>query len=162
MAVLLGLAELLADYNGGPTVELVPFNGEDDYANPGEMLWLSQNGGRFGDIVLGINIDDAGLAGTVNDVSLYGCPPQTEVLVRSVIELSPHMAEGPQWFQSDHAIFGMYGAQAMAIASSEMERFMAEYAHSERDRIERADPALLADAARFIRDLIAAIGGESG
>jgi len=161
VAVLLGLAELLQDYNGGPSIELVPFNGEDDYANPGEMLWIAQNEGRFDDIMLAVNIDDAAQVGTVNNVSFYGCPPEIESAALQAISKAAHMAEGPQWFQSDHAIFGMYGVPAIAIASSEMERFMAEHAHSERDRLELADPELVVDGAQFIRSLIDALQVEA-
>lgn len=161
VAVLLGLAELLADHMGGPSVELVPFNGEDDYANPGEMLWLAQNEGRLDDVLLAINIDDAAQVGTVNHVSFYGCPPDVERIVRDVLERSPRMAEGPQWFQSDHAIFSMHGRPAIAIASSDIEGFMAHYAHSARDTLELADPMLVADVSRFIRKVIDVVSSEA-
>jgi aminopeptidase YwaD len=74
VATLLGVADLLSEYRGGPTIEIVPFNGEDNYANPGEMLWVAENVGRFDDIILGINIDDLGQCGTTNHVSFYDCP----------------------------------------------------------------------------------------
>jgi aminopeptidase YwaD len=160
VAVLLALAELLEGRSGGFSVELVPFNGEDNYANPGEMLWVAENEGRFDDIVLGINIDDAGQVGTVNHVSFYGCPPEIEHAARTAMGAHSNTTDGPQWFQSDHAIFGIYGRPAMAIASSGIGEFMANYAHSERDTIELADPALLAEAARFIGDLVVALGRQ--
>jgi aminopeptidase YwaD len=154
VAVLLGVAELLGGKSLGPTVELVPFNGEDNYANPGEMLWVAENEGRFGEIVVGINIDDLGMSGSMNHVSFYACPPDMESTVREIMSRHPGTAEGPPWFQSDHAIFGIYGRPAIALASSEMTRFMAEYAHSQRDTFELVDTALLAEAARFIDDSI--------
>lgn len=154
VATLLALAELLGDYAGGPSIELVPFNGEDNYANPGEMLWVAENEGRFDEIILGINIDDLGLRDTVNHVSFYGCPPEIEQPVRAMIAKSPEHEEGPQWFQSDHAIFGIYNRPALALACSDIEGFMANYAHSDRDTLELADPALISAAARFIREVI--------
>jgi aminopeptidase YwaD len=154
VATLLALAELLATGHSGHAVELVPFNGEDDYAAPGELIWLAGNEGRMDDIVLGINIDDLGWVGTQNHVSFYGCPPRIEESVREAIAGHPHTAEGPQWFQSDHAIFGMHGTPAIALATSEMTAFMAEYAHSERDTVDLVDPALIEEAARFVRDVI--------
>ncbi len=154
VATLLALAELLSDYEDGPTIELVPFNGEDNYANPGEMLWVAENEGRWDEIVLGINIDDLGMRDTVNHVSFYGCPPEIEQPVRAAMAVSPEHEGGPQWFQSDHAIFGIYGRPAIALASSDIAGFMANYAHSERDTIELADPMLIASAVRFIRDVI--------
>jgi len=154
VATLLAVAELLGDYTSGPTVEFVPFNGEDNYANPGEMLWAAENEGRFGDIVLGINIDDSGQRGAVNNVSLYGCPEELERIVLDAARQRNGIEPGPQWYQGDHMILVQNKAPAIAIASSEMERFMAEYAHSERDRIELADPVLIAETARYLRDVV--------
>ena len=154
VATLLALMELLSDYQGLHTIEVVPFNGEDNYANPGEMLWVAQNEGRFDDIVLGVNIDDAGQRGTSNHVSFYACPDDVERSVREAMVGRPELAEGPQWFQSDHAIFGIYGRPAIAIASSDIEGFMAAYAHSERDTAELADPELIAAAAGFLREVV--------
>jgi aminopeptidase YwaD len=160
VATLLGLAELLSDYRDGPTIEIVPFNGEDNYANPGEMLWVAENEGRFDDIVLGINIDDLGQRGTTNHVSFYGCPPEVEAAVRRALERHPAMSEGPQWFQSDHAIFGLYGRPAIALASSDIAGFMAEYAHSERDTLDLVAPELIVAAARFLRDVVEEVAGS--
>jgi aminopeptidase YwaD len=159
VATLLGLAELLGRRLPwtGPTVELVPFNGEDNYANPGEMLWVAENEGRFGDIVLGINVDDSGQVGAENNVSYYNCPPEIERAVRGSAEGHPRLAEGPQWVQGDHSIYVMNGVPAIAIASSEMRAFMREYAHTERDTIDLADPGLVADAAHFISESIDAV-----
>jgi aminopeptidase YwaD len=160
VATLLGVAELLADFRDGPTIEIVPFNGEDNYANPGEMLWVAENEGRFDDIILGINIDDLGQHGTTNHVSFYGCPPEVEAAVRRALERHPVMSEGPQWFQSDHAIFGLYGRPAIALASSDIAGFMAEYAHSERDTLDLVDPELIVAAARFLRDVVEEVAGS--
>ena len=160
VATLLAVGELLRDRARGYAVELVPFNGEDDYAAPGELVWLAANEGLMGDIVLAINIDDLGWRGTENHVSFYSCPPEIEDVVRTAMTGHPRTTEGPQWFQSDHAIFGMHRRPAIALACSDMAGFMAGYAHSERDTPDLADPALVAEAARFVRDVIAALGEE--
>ncbi len=156
VATLLGLAELLGGGGAweGPSIELVPFNGEDNYANPGELIWEAENEGRWDDIVLGINVDDSGQRDAENNVSFYGCPPAIEAAVRTAMAGHDRLSEGPQWVQGDHAILGIHGVPAIAIASSEMYRFMEQYAHTERDTLELADSALVADAARFIRDVI--------
>jgi aminopeptidase YwaD len=154
VATLLGLAELLADHAHGPTIEIVPLNGEDNYANPGEMLWVAANEGQMDDIILGINIDDAGMVGEETHVSSYGCQPHFERIIAAALGAYPGFAEGPTWFQSDHAIFGLYGRPAIALATADIAGFMAKYAHSERDTIELVDPGKLADAARFLRDVI--------
>lgn len=154
---LLGAAELLAGEVFGPSVEIVPLNGEDNYANPGEMLWVGENAGRFGDIVLGINIDDAGQLGFSTHVSFYGCPEPLKERVRAQMNTEESgIGEGPQWYQSDHAILGIYEVPAIAIASAGMHEFMAAYAHTERDTIELADTAAIAQIARFIARVVRA------
>jgi aminopeptidase YwaD len=154
VATLLAVASMLRTYRGGPTIEFVPFNGEDDYANPGELRWVAENEGRFDDIICGINIDDSGQRGADNHVSFYACPEPVESAVREALASFPEIAEGPQWFQGDHAILGIYGRPAIAIASAEMMAFMADCAHTERDVLELADPALIAQTARFVADVI--------
>ncbi|NTW29399.1 MAG: M28 family peptidase [Coriobacteriia bacterium] len=160
VAVLLGVAELLAAdrHRSGPTIEIMPFNGEDNYANPGEILWVEENDGRFDDIILGINVDDLGMRDSLNHVSLYGCPPDIAETVRRLIAGSPHFAEGPQWFQGDHSILGLYGRPAIALASSEIASFMANYAHTERDTLDLADSRLIVEAAWFVRDVVNGVG----
>lgn len=157
VVTLLLMMELLAGRSGLHSVEFVPFNGEDHYANPGELLWIAQNEGRFDDIVLGINIDDSGQAGAANHVSFYGCPPSVEAKVRAVMEPAERIEEGSPWAQGDHMILVMNDVPAIAVASSDMQRFMAEYAHSERDTIELADPELIARTARFLAEVVSAV-----
>jgi len=161
VATLLAVAGRLAGYRGGPAIEFVPFNGEDDYANPGELRWIAENEGRFADVVLGINIDDSGQRGSGNHVSLYGCPDALAAVVRESMKEYADVSEGPQWFQGDHAILGIYGVPAIAIASAEMVSFMADYAHTERDTLELADPALIAHTSDFIADLIERVSRSS-
>jgi len=154
VAMLLATMELLREYRGTHTIEVVPFNGEDNYANPGELLWLARNDGRCDDIVLGINIDDAGMRGTANHVSFYNVPARVEDSVRTAMRGDSTIAEGPAWFQGDHMVLVSCARPAIAIASSDMVGFMASYAHTERDTIDLADPALVAAGARFVRRVI--------
>ena len=122
------------------------------------MLWAAENEGRLGDVVLNINVDDSGQRGAINHVSFYGCPEPIETAVRRAMEGRTDVAEGPQWQQGDHMILVMAGRPAIAIASADMHRFMAEYAHTERDSIELADPALIASTAEFIAEVVRAVG----
>jgi aminopeptidase YwaD len=154
VATLLAVAESLGDRHPELTIELVPFNGEDNYANPGEMMWVAENEGSWDTIVLGVNIDDAGLVDTENNVSFYGCPPDIEEAVREAMGGRSRLSEGPKWGQGDHAILGLYGRPALAIASSGMRRFMEQYAHTERDTVDLADPGLVAEAADLIVDIV--------
>ena len=156
-AMLLALGELLADSDHGPSVELVPLNGEDDYSAAGQMLWVRQNEGRMGDIVLGVNIDGAGCAGQATAVSMYGCPEPIEAAARELIETHGGMAEGEAWYQSDHGIFMMYERPAMALTSANLAWVTAEVTHTAKDAAELVDPGAVAEAAVFLRDLVAAL-----
>ena len=159
VAALLEAARLLAhDYSGAPSVEFVPFNGEDDYANPGELQWVAENEGRFDEIVLAINVDDSGQRGACDHVSFYGCPEPIERVAHATMAAFPDLAEGPQWFQGDHAILGMYGRPAIAIASAGMVAFMEQHAHTASDALELADLALVARTAAYIAELVRQVG----
>lgn len=58
--VLLLLAELLKDYDGQLPVELVPFNGEDNYSVAGQKLYLARNEGHLQDVLVNVNLDGLG------------------------------------------------------------------------------------------------------
>jgi aminopeptidase YwaD len=154
VATMLALAELLGDHAGRHSLEFVPFNGEDNYANPGEMLWAEANRERMDDIVLGINIDDSGQRGADNGVSLYGCDEGLTAIVSEAMGSHRGMVAGPQWYQGDHMILVQASRPCIAVASTDMERFMAEYAHTERDTLELADPELIATTARYLAEII--------
>jgi aminopeptidase YwaD len=154
VAILLLLAELLADYSGALGLELVAMNGEDYYAASGEKLWLSENDGRLGDILLGINLDGAGHRGGRPAYSLYGCPPELDGLVRQVLAGCPLMVEGAPWYQSDHSLFLMSGIPALAVTSQQFNALWSEVAHTAQDRPEIVDPEQLATIAVVLRDLL--------
>jgi len=161
VAVLLCLAELLTEYEGVPTVELVPFNGEDYYAAPGQKEWLKSNEGRLGDIIFGINIDDAGLRNWDTHVSFSGVSERLKTVALKTVQSRDGFEEGPEWFQGDHAILAMRGVPVMAIASAGMYEFMERYAHSKRDTVDLADYDKIADIALYVRDVIERVAATS-
>lgn len=160
VAVLLALAELLRDHAGPPLVEVVPLNGEDDYATPGEKLYVDANRGRWADIVLGVNIDAAGAIGAAAAISLYGVDASLAALVRSAAARHPGIVEGEPWFESDHGLFLLNDVPALAITSTTFRELCATVTHTERDRRALADPAAIAGIARFLADLIAELGRQ--
>ena len=52
VAIILILSELLREYSGTYSLELALFNGEDYYGAPGQVKYVEQNFGKFGDILL--------------------------------------------------------------------------------------------------------------
>jgi aminopeptidase YwaD len=145
--VLLLLGELLAQYEGERSIELVAFNGEDYYAAPGERLYLQQNGDLLA-IDLVINIDGAGYYRGESHFSLYGLPEHLAERARKVFTQAG-LAEGPQWYQGDHSVFVMAGRPAIAI-TSDMDEVSREITHTPKDSPEIVDSAKVAQIARAI------------
>jgi aminopeptidase YwaD len=159
VAVLMALADLLGERAPALDVELVPFNGEDDYAAPGEMAYLAQPD-ALGSLALAINIDAVGRRDDTTAISFYSCPANVrDAALASAAEL-PRIAEGPGWPMSDHMVFAMRGVPAIAVTSSGLLEIAATVAHTEQDTPELVDPDLIEEAAAFIARLIERLGGD--
>jgi len=117
VVVTLLLAELLGDYNGDRNIELVALNGEDYYAVPGQMLYLTQNQDRFQEILLNINIDGAGYIEGDSAFSFYDLPVEIEHKANEVIACFPGIVKGSPWVQGDHSMFIQNGCPALAVSS---------------------------------------------
>jgi aminopeptidase YwaD len=156
IVTLLLLAELLRDYEGDTSIEIVALNGEDYYSNPGEQLYLQQNEGKFSDIRLGINIDGLGYLRGKTAYSLYECPPELTAVVEEVFKEEDVFVAGPAWFQGDHALFLMNGRPALALTSELVGELMAEFIHTEKDVPELVDPGKLVKAAIALHKLLLA------
>jgi aminopeptidase YwaD len=156
VVALLLLAELLAAlrYAGDLGIEIVALNGEDYYANPGEMLYLARNAGRFDEIVLGINLDDVGYRRGRVAYSLYDCPAELAGSIRRVFSAHEGLIEGEPWYQGDHGLFLINQRPALAITSELLAELMAEITHTPKDRPETVDPAKLVTVAIALRDLL--------
>lgn len=156
VAVLLLLAELLAaDKRDLPVgVELLAVNGEDHYAAPGEMAWLAEHGDSLDDIALAINIDGAGYRNGTPSYSTYNLDPNVSTHIHTVFSHHPTVANGPAWYQSDHAIFAMQGRPALAITSEPIAQIMATLYHSAADTPNQVDPDQLIDIATSLAELI--------
>jgi aminopeptidase YwaD len=151
VVILLLVAELLADLQSEVGVELVPFNGEDDYAAPGEVVYLEQNGSRLADeVVLNINIDGVGWQGHDAEVSLYECPEDISVAARRELEGRELVIEGDAWPQSDHMIFVMRGIPAIALTTADATGLRQQIAHTEADVPAEVDPDVVVAAARYV------------
>ena len=157
VCMLLAIADLLGDRTPALTVELLPFNGEDNFAAYGEMAYLARHGETLGDIALAINIDAAGRRGDESAISFYGCTDELRERVRALVAEAPHIVEGPEWPMSDHMVFAMRGVPAMAVTSTGLLDIVAEVAHTAADVPSLADPGLIVATAHFIADVAAAM-----
>jgi len=157
VAVLLGAAALLKDYQGHYALEFMPFNGEDNYASPGEMLWLEGNRGCADGIALGVNLDGVGMRGASDLVSFYDCPLTIENATRVLMDSHADIAEGEPWHQGDHMLYVTLKRPALAVSSSGIQKFLAEFAHTRYDTIGLVDPVRIARMAGFLADLVLSI-----
>jgi len=159
VVVLLLLAELLVDHAGARQVELAAFNGEDYYAVPGQMLYIQKNQGKFGDILLNINIDGAGYKRGGTAFSFYNLPASIEAKAREVIDHFDGIGQGVPWVQGDHSIFIQQGCPAMAVSSQWFTEHIdsQEITHTPKDNIEVVDCSKLIEIAQaldiFLRKL---------
>jgi len=155
---LLTLAELLSDYRGKPTIELVAMNGEDYYSNPGEMLWLKENRENISNIILGINIDDVGFIKGKEAFSLYECPEPVSNIVKDFIDNNDDLVEGEPWFQGDHMLFVMNCRPAVAVTSDKGTWLMKNVTHTEKDTVDLVDTRKIAGLAASLKDIVLRVG----
>ncbi len=154
IVVLLLLAELLADYEGQAEIEIVAINGEDYYAASGEILYIEENKGRFGEMMLSVNTDVAGYHEGSTAYSLYTCPDEIAASIRNTFSESGTMIEGEPWYQSDHSIFIQNGVPAMAITSDQFMELSTYITHTPGDTTDIVDYSKLAEIALAIKTLI--------
>ena len=115
--VLLLLSDLLKDYDGNKLIEILAFNGEDYYAVPGQMNYISTNKNNFNNILLNINIDGAGYEQGLSAFSLFNLPDEILQPTKKVINKYSGITEGVKWPQGDHSIFLQFGVPAIAVSS---------------------------------------------
>ncbi len=156
VAVLLLLAEHLQSYRGETTLELIPFNGEDYYAVPGQMAFLRQNQGRLHTIRLNINIDGAGYKEGKTALSFFNLPEALQAHAAQTLTRFEGLTEGAPWYQGDHSIFIQQGIPAVAVTSQWFLENMEtqEITHTSKDRLEMVDPWKLVEIAEALSALI--------
>lgn len=154
VVVLLLLAEMLRDYNGGAEVELLAVNGEEYYSAPGEMLYLQNSQDRLSEIRVAINLDCNGYHEGDTAFSFYGCPGELEGAVRRVLTSHLGIIEGEPWPQGDHGIFIYKGVPAVAITSENLPYLMSETTHTPKDVPGLVDCGKLVETAAALRELV--------
>jgi aminopeptidase YwaD len=154
VVVLLLLAEMLSNYNGKFSIEFTIINGEENYANPGEMLFLSDNANSFTNILLGINLDGLGYKYGDTAYSLYGCPSNIAQAAASVFSSCKCLIQGYPWFQSDHCMLIQNNIPAIALTAQQMPELVNTVFHSPMDTPEVADTSKLVKLAYCLRDLL--------
>ncbi|KUG03248.1 hypothetical protein ASZ90_019347 [hydrocarbon metagenome] len=160
VAVMLGLARLLADYRGKYTIELLNINGEDYYAYSGGMKYLADNQNTFNQIVMAINVDGAGLKGSRTTFCSFNSSDKMDQLFKKVFHDTSKFIETVPWYQSDHMMFAMNGRPALALTTEDFENTWSNIAHTAKDTIDLADINILSDTAVALRILIDELNGN--
>ncbi len=156
--VLLLLAELMKAYDGHIGVELVPFNGEDNYSVAGQKLYLERNRGLLDKIRLAVNLDGLGWRESRTAYSFYECKEEMAGSIRELFGKTPELVEGPAWPQGDHMIFAMNGVPAVAITTEQFAELERDVAHTEKDTPDLVDPAKLVTTAHALSGLVRELG----
>jgi len=157
VVTLLLLAELLESYSGRLVLEIVAINGEDYYANQGEIQYLQNNQAEFDKIILNINLDDVGFQDGGTAYSLYGCPDELASLIRATLSSQPGMIEGEPWYQGDHMIFVLNQVPAVAVTSERAMQNLATITHTPEDKPELVEVEKLVNLAAALRELLFAL-----
>ena len=160
VTVLLLLAHVLKDYHGERMIEIVAFNGEDYFAVPGQMQYISQNQGRFNEILLNINIDGAGHKDGETAFSFFNVPQNILAIIKNTMTNHQGITEGPQWPQGDHSIFVQYGCPAMAVSSKWFLDHMEiqDVTHTQKDNIDIVDHEKLVEIAEALGSILQNLG----
>jgi len=157
VVVLLLLADLLNPrrYPELPIgVELLAVNGEDHYAAPGELAWLKVHDNALDDVVLAVNIDGAGYRVGGSSYSTYNVAGALVAHVDTVLGAAPNLERGPEWYQSDHAIFAMRGRPAVAITTEHIDEMLEVLFHASTDTPDQVEVARLVEIATALADLL--------
>jgi len=156
VTVLLIVANMLAEYDSDTVIEIVALNGEDYFAVPGQMLYLSQNQDRFHEIKLNINIDGAGYKAGKSAFSFFNLPTEMENQVREVMDQFNGISEGQQWPQGDHSIFVQQGCPALAVTSQWFIENMdsQEITHTPKDNLSIVDARKVVEIAKAISKFV--------
>ena len=157
VVVVLLLAEMLSSARHPHLpigVELLIVNGEDHYAAPGEIAWLDANADRLDAIEVLINIDGAGYHEGGSAFSFYNVDDAINAHARETFAPYGDITEGPQWYQSDHAIFAMQGRAALALTTERVQEMLAVLFHSEFDTPDKVDVDRVTSIAAALETLI--------
>lgn len=159
VTVLLLLADLLHKSSSRYPIELVVFNGEDYYSAPGQVKYIEQNEGGFGDILLNINIDGAGYNVGPSCFSPFGLTDEMQSALQEVIASTPEIVEGLPWYQGDHSVFLQQGCAAIAVSSQWFIEHMEsqEITHTPKDNLGIVDYERVAECAIGIAEFISKI-----
>ncbi|MGL9816503.1 M28 family peptidase [Enterococcus sp. DIV0098] len=153
VAVLLTLAEQLAQTKLENQLEFVLFNGEDYYSMPGEMTFMNQSLSQPTEYDFAFNVDGAGMQNSTISYSLYECNEQLDAQLEGFSADYPTVEKVDPWPMGDHMLFAGVGIPAVAIASTQMHLLMEAVMHTLKDNLSIVDFQRLEEAVLFLTEL---------
>ncbi|MCC7209720.1 MAG: M28 family peptidase [Anaerolineae bacterium] len=156
VAVMLTLAEWLADRGLAHGLECVAFNGEE-YLPMGDDEYLRRGEDDFGNIVAAINCDGVGQLISANSIAQYGVSAAFGELLRDVTADFPGLVWVEPWPESNHSTFAFRGVPAVAFSSATNQLL----AHQQYDTAEWIDASRLAEVVHVTERLIEALQDKS-
>lgn len=152
--VLLLVAEMLADYRGKNSLEIIALNGEDHYSAGGQMDYLKRYGSEMPAVLVAINIDDVGFKQGKSSYSFYECKPGFEEKAEDGFRKYEGLNRGEQWFNGDHMIFVQNQVPAIAITSELTPELMRTITHTSADTPDLIDCHKLVEIAMALNDVV--------
>ncbi len=153
-AVLLLFAEMLKAKNVKQWIEVVAFNGEDNYSAGGQMDYIRRYGDELSKIALAINIDDVGYKKGKTAFSLYCYPDTLKKQAEAVFNKYPTITRGEDWYQGDHMIFVQQNIPSIAFTSDQVSELMANVTHTSADVPDNVDCEHLVALAEALTELV--------
>lgn len=152
--VLLLLAEILKDLHLDRGIEIIAFNGEDNYSAAGQMDYLRRYGENLAKTALAVNIDDVAYINGKTAFSMYGCPDKIQKKAKDVFKKFPSLIRGEEWYQGDHMIFVQKEIPTIAFTSDKVVELMSNITHTAKDTPDKVDSAKLVELAEALKDLL--------
>ena len=152
--VLLLIADMLRRINSAIGIEIIAFNGEDNFSAGGELDYLKRYAKELEKILMVINIDDVGFKNGKNALSLYGCPKMITEKAKDIFLGYKGIIHGEKWFQGDHMIFTQKNIPAIAFTSEKMKELLMSVTHTSNDVPELVDCKKLIELADAIKGFI--------
>jgi len=152
--VLLLLANMLQKYDGSMAIELIAFNGEDNFGAGGQMDYLRRYGNQLEKALVAVNLDDVGYIKGKTAFSLYECPDSISKKAHHIFSSFEDIIRGEQWFQGDHMIFVQKEIPAIAFTAEKMSELMTQITHTQKDTPDLVDCMKLVEIASALKEFI--------
>ena len=156
VAVLLTMAELLAERDLPVGLEWIAFSGEE-YGGVGDKEYLRRRGGELEQILFVINVDGVGQQLGANSITMMASSEPFQAEVSALKKKYPGVVWVDPWPASNHYTFYTRGVPSIAVSSVGM----ANVGHLPTDTIEWISPAKLGEVVSLVADVVVGLQDKS-